>query len=218
LLPNDEAEQDRLDLHHHIFGLTLDGRLFRAPISSTPERVLDYGCGTGIWAVDFADEFPDTTVIGTDLSPIQPDLVPPNLHFYVDDVESEWIYQPHEAFDFIHGRAMGGSIADWDKLFNQAYSHVKPEGWFEVQEYESRIVSEDDPELLKCPYIRQWTKVVVDASVKFGRSTNVTGPLKSKMIKAGFIGVQDDVYKVCHTRTCKICKACVLTNLFTRFQ
>lgn len=28
---------------------------------------------------DFADEFPETEVIGTDISPIQPDLVPPNL-------------------------------------------------------------------------------------------------------------------------------------------
>lgn len=40
---------------------------------------LDIGTGTGIWAIDFADEHPETTVIGTDLSPIQPDSV------YVDD-------------------------------------------------------------------------------------------------------------------------------------
>lgn len=45
MLPNDEAEQDRLDLHHHIFGLTLGGRLFRAPITVSPERVLDFGTG-----------------------------------------------------------------------------------------------------------------------------------------------------------------------------
>lgn len=28
---------------------------------------------------DFADEFPNTRVIGTDISPIQPSWVPPNL-------------------------------------------------------------------------------------------------------------------------------------------
>jgi len=28
---------------------------------------------------DFADEFPNTQVIGIDISPIQPDWVPPNL-------------------------------------------------------------------------------------------------------------------------------------------
>jgi methylase of polypeptide subunit release factors len=33
--------------------------------------VLDIGTGTGIWAIDFADEHPEAEVIGTDLSPIQ---------------------------------------------------------------------------------------------------------------------------------------------------
>ncbi|KGM92572.1 uncharacterized protein PADG_11403 [Paracoccidioides brasiliensis Pb18] len=97
LLPNDEAEQERLDLHHHIFRLTLGGRLFRAPITAHPERVLDFGTATGIWAIDFADEFQSTTVIGNDLSPIQPSWIPPNCKFYVDDVESEWVYLPEEA-------------------------------------------------------------------------------------------------------------------------
>lgn len=30
-------------------------------------------------ASDFADEYPDAEVIGTDISPIQPGWVPPNL-------------------------------------------------------------------------------------------------------------------------------------------
>jgi hypothetical protein len=48
LLPNDELEQDSLDLEHHIFRLILDGRLFRAPITKHPQLVLDMGTGTGI--------------------------------------------------------------------------------------------------------------------------------------------------------------------------
>lgn len=31
---------------------------------------------------DFADEFPDAEVIGTDVSPIQPSWVPPNVQLY----------------------------------------------------------------------------------------------------------------------------------------
>ncbi|EEQ92431.2 TAM domain methyltransferase [Blastomyces dermatitidis ER-3] len=38
--------------------------------------------------------------------------VPPNIKFYVDDVEKDWTYGPDEAFDVIHARQMGGSISD----------------------------------------------------------------------------------------------------------
>src|SRR6202012_1458068 len=116
LLPNDEAEQDRLDCHHHLWRLMIDGPLYRAPIGPNPHRVLDLGTGTGIWAIDFADEFPGALVIGTDLSPIQPTNVPPNCKFYVDDFESEWTYGPQEKFDYVHGRALSGCVANYDLL------------------------------------------------------------------------------------------------------
>lgn len=72
MLPNDEREQERMDLHHHEFRLTLSGRLTRAPIPPDTQRVLDMGTGTGIWAIGFADENPSAVVFGNDLSPIQP--------------------------------------------------------------------------------------------------------------------------------------------------
>jgi methylase of polypeptide subunit release factors len=64
------------------------------------------GTGTGIWAIDIADELPDAVVVGTDLSPIQPDWVPSNCKFYVEDAECEWMYPVNEHFDFIHGRGL----------------------------------------------------------------------------------------------------------------
>lgn len=70
--PNDEKEQERLDLvcrrefcivnrpaHspqvHHIHRLVVDGALTRAPIGSNPQRVMDIGTGTGIWAIEFGE-------------------------------------------------------------------------------------------------------------------------------------------------------------------
>ena len=50
LLPNDEEENDRLDIYHHLMGLANDGRLHRAPLNH-PQRILDLGTGTGIWAM-----------------------------------------------------------------------------------------------------------------------------------------------------------------------
>lgn len=55
--PNDEREQDRLDMLHHMFKLVLNDRLFLAPIENGPIRVLDIGTGTGLWAIEFGTSF-----------------------------------------------------------------------------------------------------------------------------------------------------------------
>ena len=88
VLPNDEQEQERLDLQNHLFHLTLEGKLFLAPIDRKAlHNVLDIGTGTGIWAVEFADLYPEAKVTGTDLSAVQPEFVPPNVSFEICDAE-----------------------------------------------------------------------------------------------------------------------------------
>lgn len=54
-IPNALLELTSIDLEHHLQALTLDGRLFTAPIPKEKilNRVLDVGTGTGIWAIDF---------------------------------------------------------------------------------------------------------------------------------------------------------------------
>jgi 2-polyprenyl-3-methyl-5-hydroxy-6-metoxy-1,4-benzoquinol methylase len=88
VLPNDGEEQNRLDKQHHLFVKLADERLHLAPIK-TPHTVLDVGTGTGIWAIEFANQYPFASVTGSDLSPIQPEYVPPNCQFEIDDAEDE---------------------------------------------------------------------------------------------------------------------------------
>lgn len=59
--PNDERELERLDMQHAMHTLLLDNKLFWAPIGP-PQAVLDLGTGTGIWAIDFADLYPEAQV------------------------------------------------------------------------------------------------------------------------------------------------------------
>lgn len=108
--PNDEMENDRLDMQHALFLKSCKNQLYLAPIRDNVQHVLDLGTWTGIWALDFADTHPSAEVIGTDLSPIQPSWVPPNLKFVIDDCEDEWLFK--QKFDLIHARMMCGSLQD----------------------------------------------------------------------------------------------------------
>tara|TARA_R110002003_G_scaffold1193_3_gene22746 strand:- start:3508 stop:4572 length:1065 start_codon:yes stop_codon:yes gene_type:complete len=195
VLPNDEQEQDRLDLLHHIFLLILGGKLHDAPLPTTPRRVLDIGTGTGIWAIDFADENPGSEVIGTDLSPIQPTWVPTNAKFYIDDAESDWVFSPSEAFDFIHCRTMSGSISDWERLIQQSYTHLTPGGWVEFQE-PIALCESDDGTLEGATDLVKWQELCNDAAASFKKEIRVGNTLKARMEAAGFVDVHEKIVKV----------------------
>jgi cyclopropane fatty-acyl-phospholipid synthase-like methyltransferase len=179
----------------------LDGELCLCPLPPDPHRVLDFGTGTGIWAMDFADQFPSAEVLGTDLSPIQPVWVQPNCRFYVDDVESEWVYRDNEYFDFIHGRGMAGSIGDWPRLYKQIYKHLKPGGYLEMQEYETWVRS-DDGTLENAKFIIEWQEKIDEASKAFGKQMNVASLQKGYMKEAGFEDVTEIIHKVLLSSMC----------------
>ncbi|KAF7865930.1 hypothetical protein EAF04_006094 [Stromatinia cepivora] len=131
-LPNDETEQERLQIQHTLFGVTFKGKLYLAPIGENPEHVLDIATGTGVWAIEFAEQHPKSNVIGTDLSAIQPLYVPSNLRFEIDDAEDEWIF-PHP-FNFIHGRALISCFSDPSLVIRSAYNSLAPAGYLELQD------------------------------------------------------------------------------------
>lgn len=197
-LPNDQEEQDRLALMHHLFKLLSGGDLYRAPINRDrpPRRILDVGTGTGEWAVEMAEDFTTAEVVGTDLSPIQPSWAPPNCRFYIDDAESDWTFAPGEAFDYIHVRSLSGGIGDWPRLMRQAFHHLRPGGWFEAQESEAIVLS-DDGTHEHAATIVDWQNRLNQASKKFGKPLHTAPEIAGWMETEGFINVSDDIYKVC---------------------
>ncbi|RAR12600.1 S-adenosyl-L-methionine-dependent methyltransferase [Stemphylium lycopersici] len=192
-VPNDEIEADRLDLQHHAFRLTLDGKLYRAPITDQVQNVLDVGCGTGIWAIEFADEHPSARVLGTDLSPIQPDQVPPNCEFLIDDCEQDWIFR--QMFDYIHSRAMVAAVKDWDRFFEQAYANLKPGGYLECQELTFPIRCMDPGVTAENSPLIRWSEYFLEAAKQIG--VDGTGPrhFSPQLRNAGFTNINVNVYK-----------------------
>ncbi|KAH7177019.1 S-adenosyl-L-methionine-dependent methyltransferase [Dactylonectria macrodidyma] len=191
--PNDEPEQEREDMKHSMIINLCNGKLHFAPLDN-PQSVLDIGTGTGIWAVDMGDEYPEADVLGIDLSPIQPSWVPPNVRFVVDDAEAEWLYPP-ESLDYIHIRHMTSSIRDWSKLVSQAYRALKPGGWIEVQEL--RFVLEcDDGTLRPDSQVLDFLNNVKDGLAAFNVDLLGMEKNQQRIRDAGFVRIDEQVLKV----------------------
>lgn len=192
-LPNDEAELERIDIKHHVIMLLSGGHLHLAPLIS-PAKILDLGTGTGIWAMEMADQYPDSLVIGTDLSPIQPKWVPDNIRFEIDDVESrDWTWRENY-FDYIHSRFMIASISSWPALLRKAFKHCKPGGYVELQELDPRFVS-DDGSLKQDSALCYWSEKICEAAQEYNRPIPVFTEYKAWLENAGFVDVQQVIFK-----------------------
>jgi SAM-dependent methyltransferase len=147
----------------------------------------------------FAINYPHTTILGNDLSPIQPTWIPPNLTFELDDLTSPWLH-PTNTFDFIHMRCLLGSVPDWHGLLREAHRCCKPGGWAESLEV-SCVFRSDDGTLVEGSPMEQWGRVFVEAGRRLGRPFDVVGGggggiVRDAFVKAGFGEIVEWEYKV----------------------
>lgn len=140
-----------------------------------------------------ADTYPSATVIGTDLSPIQPTWVPPNCQFEIDDMNGSWTF-PRNHFDFIHMRELFGCVTDWNVLLSQSFDRTKSGGYVEIVEHSVAPVSDDDT-VNEHSFFTKWGKTVLECGEKFGKSFSIWEESKDLMEKAGFVDVQEIRYK-----------------------
>ncbi|KAM0326326.1 hypothetical protein ACHAQA_006926 [Verticillium albo-atrum] len=192
--PNDQQEQDRLDMVHHVFYRLVNDNLFLTPIDPTGMRILDIGTGTGVWPIHLGDLYPGAElIVGNDLSPIQPEWIPPNVKFTVDDVELDWV-EPH-LYDYIHCRYMAGAIKDWPRLVRQIYENLKPGGWVEFQESANTLISEDGTLKPDNPMLTMMNGLM-EACEKIGRTMDPAPRMKQWTEDVGFKNVNQQSFKL----------------------
>ncbi|RDW85374.1 hypothetical protein BP5796_03699 [Coleophoma crateriformis] len=178
---------------HHFWTLILEGKLFLAPVKSL-QKVLDLGTGTGIWAMDVADQYPSAVVKGMDLSPIQPLWTAPNAVFEVDDYN-------HTAFDvspnhdLIHARELLGSVLDWPRLLRKCFNGLTPGGWIECVEPDIKVTSNHMPLPADDPNA-QWVEVFREVGQQTGMTFEAAVRLKDWLEKAGFENVEEVVFPI----------------------
>ncbi|KAK1781460.1 S-adenosyl-L-methionine-dependent methyltransferase [Copromyces sp. CBS 386.78] len=179
--PNDQKQNEMLDIFHHAITIALDDDLYKAPITDKPKNVLDIGTGTGLWAIDFAEKFPECSVIGTDVSAIQPTWVPPNA----------------DSFDLIHMRWITGTVNDWHALYKEAYRCCKPGGWIEHMDASGAVWS-DDGTVEEDMAIGQWGKLWQEAGRHLGTPFDILekNTQEEGMKEAGFVNISKTTYPV----------------------
>ncbi|RDW85977.1 S-adenosyl-L-methionine-dependent methyltransferase-10 [Coleophoma crateriformis] len=168
------------------------GKLFEAPVPKSVQRVLDLGCGTGLWAMEFAEEHPSAEVLGVDLSPIQPNFVPPNVKFEIDDIELD--FPDSRTYDYIHCRYMSYAIKNWPRLVQQVYEHTVPNGIAEFTDYDLTYRSDDGT--LDNTTLKAWGDDLPRAGRMMGREPCPGLYLEKWVRGAGFTNIEHKVYKI----------------------
>ncbi|KAI9249351.1 hypothetical protein EDC94DRAFT_637222 [Helicostylum pulchrum] len=143
LLPCDDEEIDRLHLQHFMIRFAIQGN-YLAPVSDILRkggRVLDIGCGPGSWSMEIAGEYPKSTVIGIDITPIYPkEIKPTNCAFYQCNVLNTLPFEDN-TFDYIFMRFMSQGVESekWPFILSELVRVLKPNGWIEWVEGEIEI-------------------------------------------------------------------------------
>jgi SAM-dependent methyltransferase len=169
---------------------------YAAPLSD-PRSILDVGTGSGRWAMDLAQQYPQAQVIGLDVN--EPkldersesfqslDKRPHNYRFALGNV-LEGLNFPSESFDFVHQRLLFFAIpsARWPLVLQDLCRVTAPGGWVEVAEGHFGYTPEG-------PATQRLVEVSLDALLKRGIDPRVGPMLGEQLIQAGLVNVQTRV-------------------------
>ncbi|KAJ9646871.1 hypothetical protein H2204_000563 [Knufia peltigerae] len=147
MLPHDRMEADRLDTMEEMISqcrppgdsrftsVNLEPMRKGAQPLEERVRILDLGCGSGIWMNKMARYLPNAEIVGLDLHYQAADFVPPNVSIRAPwDYEAPWALG-EESWDMIHLQMGQGSVADWIGLYQKVIRHLVPgTGVFEQAE------------------------------------------------------------------------------------
>ena len=188
--PQDDLEQERLEMQHELFFRLFGGKLFQALIHN-PQNVLDLGTGTGIWAIDFADNHPESDALGVDVSPIQRKWVPPNCRFEIFDYNQTWTF-PKQDFVFI--RLPFGSITHLRSFLEQVFDCLQPGGWFEIQDICPPTC--DDGTIPEDSNFQVWINKWCEGYYALGRDPYLITKVETMMHDMGFEGIASKSFKI----------------------
>ncbi|CAG8552778.1 9918_t:CDS:2, partial [Ambispora leptoticha] len=135
----DDEEAYRLSRYHDAIK-DIWGGLFKSPVEEKLRkgaRVIDIGCGSGIWILDMARQYPKSKFVGIDISPALPtENLPPNVEFIQYNV-LDGIPCEDSSFDLVHQKFLVAAYTEtqWEtKVIPELIRLARPDGWIELLE------------------------------------------------------------------------------------
>ncbi|CAG8560063.1 7143_t:CDS:2 [Paraglomus occultum] len=143
-IPCDNKEEMRAHRMHQV-DKVLWGGLQSSPVTEElafGARVLDVGCGMGVWATNTGSDHPLSTVIGIDNAPAFPKHSLPNVAFLKCNV-LDGLPFPDNTFNFVRQAYLVICI-DWqrwnDKVLKELVRVTKPGGYIEIMDIDAEIM------------------------------------------------------------------------------
>lgn len=161
--------------------------------------LLDLGCGSGLWAIEVAQQYPEMQVVGVDINASLIKYVrsyahvrkaDKNLKFAVMDVLKPLDF-PDESFDLVNERTLFSSLrpGNWPPLLEECKRVLRPGGILRLTELERSMTTSAAQE-------RYWD-IYSDALQRTGRSFSQDGkrigiiPHLSRLLhEAGFQAIK----------------------------
>ncbi|KAF8484278.1 S-adenosyl-L-methionine-dependent methyltransferase, partial [Gautieria morchelliformis] len=137
-------DHEMLDEMHEAMKFYLGGRLSLAPLekSAPPMSIMDMGCGSGAWAIQAAEQFPDVDMLAVDITMLPSRPLPPNLRFQILDLTKPCPFGS-QLFDIVHARSVFLHLPNFEEVLNSVMQLVKPGGWLLLDDGET--VCRDEP-------------------------------------------------------------------------
>ncbi|WWC62147.1 uncharacterized protein I303_104739 [Kwoniella dejecticola CBS 10117] len=187
--PVDQEEVLRQDRQHYVMLGSLPG-LYRGPVDdilndrSRRRRLLDIGCGTGIWLQEMAEIFPHVDYI----TPLQHDTQLRNCTFMQVNAPTGLRVFGEESFDVINMRQMLQSTNEYPSLVNAAFRLLRPGGVLLLHEPQLKLHSAwqgytvDD----LAPYVTRLMAYLEAAHQYRGVDTELWTRMEQLLVETGF--------------------------------
>ncbi|TFK20707.1 S-adenosyl-L-methionine-dependent methyltransferase [Coprinopsis marcescibilis] len=131
------------DIWEHMFFVNCFHRLTMHPFERPPKVVLDLGCGGGYWALEAAKQWTSSTIIGYDITDVQPKLHDLPHHRHLAD-RVKWVHGNlldglpflESQFDFVRIAYLGLGVPEdeWQFVLEEISRVMKPGAILEVLE------------------------------------------------------------------------------------